>query len=266
MATTPLGQLFDFSGKSVIVTGGAMGIGYGIARRFAEGGARVTIADIDDRVGNEKTAELARDFNVETLFHHTDVSDEANVISLFDAVTDRFGSVDIVVNNAGIFPNKPVLDMDLSLWEKIQGVNLRGTFLMCREAGKRMAAAGVGNIVNVGSIDSLHPSMVGLAAYDASKHGMWGFTKNFALEVSKKGIRVNMVAPGGIATEGVAQMNQGSGGPEMEAQIRAFTAKIPLGRFGAPDDIATAALFLASPASSYMTGSVLVVDGGYLLT
>lgn len=266
MATTPLGQLFDFSGKSVIVTGGAMGIGYGIARRFAEGGARVTIADIDDRVGNEKTAELARNFNVETLFHHTDVGDEANVISLFDAVTDRFGSVDIVVNNAGIFPNKPVLDMDLSLWEKIQGVNLRGTFLMCREAGKRMAAAGMGNIVNVGSIDSLHPSMVGLAAYDASKHGMWGFTKNFALEVAKKNIRVNMIAPGGIATEGVAAMNQGSGGPEMEAQIRAFTAKIPLGRFGAPDDIATAALFLASPASSYMTGSVMVVDGGYLLT
>ena len=118
-----------------------------------------------------------------------------------------------------------------------------------------------GSIINIASIDALHPSMVGLAAYDASKHGVWGFTKNFALELADKHIRVNAIAPGGISTEGVADMMKGAA----KETLKEFEAKVPLGRFGQPDDIATAALFLASDASGYMTGSMVVVNGGVLL-
>ena len=129
-----------------------------------------------------------------------------------------------------------------------------------------MVKVGSGNIINIASIDALHPSLPGLASYDASKHGVWGFTKNFALEVAKRGVRVNAIAPGGISTEGGKKMNEGEGGTNQEEMIKQFTQKIPLGRFGEPDEIALAVLFLASPASSYMTGAMIVVDGGFLLT
>jgi 2-deoxy-D-gluconate 3-dehydrogenase len=134
-------------------------------------------------------------------------------------------------------------------------------FLCTREAALAMVEQGRGGaIVNVTSIDALHPSMVGLAHYDASKHGVWGFTKNAALEMAPHGIRVNALAPGGVLTEGVQEMGAGTA----EA-IEAFSAAIPMGRMGDPDEIARAVLFLASPLSQYMTGSQVVVDGGRLL-
>jgi len=129
-----------------------------------------------------------------------------------------------------------------------------------------MAKAGKGVIVNIGSIDSIHPSMAGLAAYDASKHGIWGFTKNFALEVAKQGVRVNCIGPGGVATEGVKKMT-GSEGDDKKFQeaIKSMGAPIPLGRIAEPDDIAKVALFLASDAAAYMTGALIIVDRGTLL-
>ena len=144
---------------------------------------------------------------------------------------------------------------------------MRGVFLCSREAGKVMVNKG-GVIINIASIDALHPSQTGLAAYDASKHGVWGFTKNFALEVAAKNIRVNAIAPGGIITEGVEEMTHGAikVGNNQSEVIDAFAARIPMKRMGEPDDIATVALFLASDAARYMTGSIVVVDGGYLLT
>lgn len=256
-------ELFGFKGKTVIVTGGAMGIGYGIARRFAEAGARIALVDMNAEVGQKKAKRLVEEYHTDVLFQKVDVSNENDVEEMVRVVEERFGTIDVLVNNAGIFPSKPILEMELALWEKIQAVNMRSVFLMCRSAAKVMVKQGGGTIVNIASIDALHPSMVGLAAYDASKHGVWGFTKNFALEVAQYKIRVNAIAPGGIATEGVAEMNKGV--PNMEEVMRQFTAKIPLGRFGEPDDIATAALFLASDAARYMTGSLIVVDGGFLL-
>ena len=264
MSEKSISELFNLKGKTAVVTGGALGIGYGVAKRFQEAGANLVIADIAEAEGLKKTKALGEN----AIFVKTDVSSEKDVKNLINQTRKKFGSVDIFVNNAGIFPSVPVLEMDLELWEKIQHVNLRGVFLCCREAGKAMVKPGNGNIINIASIDALHPSMVGLASYDASKHGVWGFTKNFALEVAKKGIRVNAIAPGGIATEGVAAMNQPAKGKtkiNQAEQIKQFTAKIPLGRFGEPDDIATAVLFLASEASAYMTGEIVVVDGGYLL-
>ena len=256
-----ISELFDLSGKTAIVTGGAMGIGYGIVKRLAEAGASVVIADLDEKIGTNK----AKNLGDKGMFVKTDVSSEKDVKYLVETTVKKFGALDIMINNAGIFPQKKVTEMDVALWDKIQAVNMRGVFLGCREAALAMTQKG-GVIINIASIDARHPSMVGLAAYDASKHGVWGFTKNFALEVAKQGIRVNAIAPGGIATEGVAKMSEGADKKQMTEQIKVFTAKIPLGRFGEPDDIATAALFLCSDASAYMTGAMVIVDGGVLLT
>jgi len=266
MPNKTISEIFNLSGKTAVVTGGAMGIGYGIVKRLYGAGANVVIADIDKKVGEEKAKELGGKGKNQVIFIKTDVSLEKDVKNLIDKAVKEFGRLDIFVNNAGIFPSKLVLDMDLALWEKIQAINLRGVFLCCREAGKVMVKNGKGNIVNIASIDALHPSMPGLAAYDASKHGVWGFTKNFALEVAKQGVRVNAIAPGGISTEGVQKMNEGGAGANQEEATKQFTQRIPLGRFGQPDEIALAVLFLASEASSYMTGAMIVVDGGFLLT
>lgn len=196
------------------------------------------------------------------------MSSEKSVKSLIDQVVDKFQTLDIFVNNAGIFPSVPVLEMDVELWETIQSVNLKGVFLGCREAGKVMIKqSSKGVIVNIASIDALHPSMVGLAGYDASKHGVWGFTKNFALEMSAYGIRVNAVAPGGVITEGVEVMTRGGikAGSASEDVVGDFVAHVPMKRMAQPDEIATVVLFLASDAASYMTGSMVVADGGALL-
>lgn len=259
-------ELFNLQGKTAIVTGGAMGIGYGIVQRLHEAGANVVIADIDEAIGAQKATKLQSD-TVPCVFIKTDVSDESAVEKLVTTAQQQFGQIDILVNNAGIFPQASVLTMELAQWEKIQAINLRGTFLCCRAVGKLMASQHSGSIVNIASIDALHPSMVGLAAYDASKHGVWGFTKNLALEVGKYNVRVNAIAPGGIATEGVQKMSGAApAGVDMAAVMQQFLAKIPLGRMGQPDDIAMAALFLASDAAAYMTGSMMVVDGGALLS
>lgn len=257
-------KLLSMSGKTAIITGGAKGIGYGIAQRFSEAGARVVIADVDDATGSKK----AKTLGSRTIYAHCDVSKAVDVQKLVETAVLKYGGVDVMVNNAGIFPSKPVMEMDENLWDTIQAVNLKSTFLCCKEAAKAMTARGGGAIVNIASIDAIHPSQIGLAAYDASKHGVWGFTKNFALEVAPMNIRVNAIAPGGISTEGVEEMTKGAikAGTSMDDTIKSFTARIPLKRFGVPDDIATVALFLASDAAAYMTGSIVVVDGGYLLS
>jgi 2-deoxy-D-gluconate 3-dehydrogenase len=263
MSQKSIQELFDLSGKTAIVTGGAKGIGFGIVQRLLEAGANVVIADMADDVGENKAKAAGK----KCAYVHADVSSEKDVKSMVEKTVSKFGRLDIMVNNAGIFPSVPVLDMKLDLWEKVQAVNLRGVFLCSREAGKVMAKQNEGVMVNIASIDALHPSQVGLASYDASKHGVWGFTKNFALEMADKHVRVNAIAPGGVITEGVEEMTQGAiRAGSTEGQVSPeFSAHIPMKRMGVPDDIAMATLFLASDASSYMTGTITVVDGGYLL-
>ena len=253
---TPIGDLLDLAGQSAIVTGGAMGIGEGIAVRLAEAGAKVVIADLDESVG-AATAE-----RIGGTFVRTDVSDESAIKSLVEQTVQVNGSLDIVVNNAGIYPNKPLHEMTLEEFGRVIKVNLQSVFLTTRYGSEQMIAQGRGGrIINITSIDALHPSMIGLAHYDASKHAVWGFTKNVALELAAHKIWVNAIAPGGINTPGVAK----SAGTIDEAAMKAFAAKIPMGRFGEPDDIGRVALFLASSLSDYMTGAQIVVDGGVLL-
>lgn len=265
----PISKLLDLSGRVAIVTGGAVGIGLGITIRLAEAGASVVIADYSQEEADKAAANLSvKGFKVKAI--HADVSSEADVKNLVEETVKTFGSVDILVNNAGIYPSIPVHQMSLGDFEKVLDVNLRGVFLCTKYSSEQMIAQGRGGkIINITSIDALHPSMVGLAHYDASKAGVWGFTKNIALELSQHKIWVNAIAPGGIATPGVTKMQESMPAPsgiDPKKMIEAFMAKIPMHRMGEPDDIGKVALFLASDMSSYMTGCQIVVDGGVLLS
>jgi len=258
-----LSELLNIEGKAAIVTGGAKGIGYGIAYRLAEAGAKVLVADIDEATAQKVAQELAdKGWKADSFM--VDVSDEAQVQAMINACKEKFGSVDILVNNAGIYPPAPVAQMTEEQFEKVMHVNLRSCFLTTKYAAEVMKIQGGGKIINITSIDALHPSMIGLAHYDASKHGMWGFTKNSALELAESKIWVNAIAPGGIQTPGVEAMQ--GGGPADPEMIKAFMSKIPMHRMGDPDEIGMVALFLAGEMSSYMTGEQIVVDGGALLS
>jgi 2-dehydro-3-deoxy-D-gluconate 5-dehydrogenase len=255
---TPLSDLLNLTGKVAIVTGSAMGIGKGIALRLHEAGAKMVIADFNEEAAVATAAELNALRPDSALAIKTDVSQSADITNLIAKTVETFGSVDIFVNNAGIYPFKTLADMTEDDFMKVINVNLRGAFLCTKMASDQMIKQGKGGkIINVTSIDALHPSMIGLAHYDSSKHGLWGFTKNIALELAAHKIWVNAIAPGGIATPGA------SGGDK--ATTDAFTAKIPMHRMGEADDIGKVALFLASDLASYMTGEQIVVDGGALL-
>jgi len=258
-------DLLNLSGKAAIVTGGAKGIGQGIASRLAEAGAKVLVADMDEATAQATMQDLTNKGGTAAAFK-VDVSDEVQVQAMVAACLQQFGSVDILVNNAGIYPPAPVAQMTQEQFEKVMHVNLRSVFLTTKYASEAMKQKGGGKIINITSIDALHPSMVGLAHYDASKHGVWGFTKNSALELAEHKIWVNAIAPGGISTPGTAAASQGASAEQMEAATKAFMAKIPMHRMGEPDEIGKVALFLASDLSSYMTGSQIVVDGGALLS
>lgn len=260
-----LNELLNLSGKAAIVTGGAKGIGLGIAYRLAEAGAKVLIADVDETSGQKSAEDLrAKGWTAEAL--KVDVSNETDIQNMIETCTNKFGSLDILVNNAGIFPPAPVAQMTEEQFEKVMHVNLRSVFLATKYAAEVMKPQGGGRIINITSIDALHPSMIGLAHYDASKHGVWGFTKNSALELAEHKIWINAIAPGGITTPGVADMSKGAESAQTEDTVKAFMATIPMHRMGEPDEIGTVTLFLASDMSSYMTGSQIVVDGGALLS
>lgn len=265
---TVVDELLNLANKTAVVTGGAMGIGKGIIGRLHEAGANVVIADVDDVTTKATADELNAKRAGSALAVHVDVSSATDVNKMVAAAISNFGGVDILVNNAGIYPAKSLHDMADEDFKKVLDVNLHGAFLCTKYASEQMISQGRGGkIINITSIDALHPSMVGLAHYDASKHGLWGFTKNVALELAQHKIWVNAVAPGGITTPGVAKMQApAQPGVDMSKVLEAFMAKIPMHRMGDPDEIGKVVLFLASDMASYMTGSQIVVDGGALLS
>ena len=265
---TPLNQLLNLSGKVAIVTGAARGIGLGIAYRFAEAGAAVMIADFKKELADQ-TASYLSGLGFEVRAVGVDVASQDDVKKMVKETLDTFGSCDILVNNAGIFPSTSVVAMTLSDFDKVISVNLAGVFLCTKHVSLQMIKQGKGGrIINITSVDALHPSAIGLAHYDASKHGVWGFTKNVALELAPHKIWVNAIAPGGIATPGVEEIQKGApaAGIDMSGMIEAFLAKIPMRRMGEPDEIGKVALFLAGDMASYITGAQIVVDGGVLLS
>jgi 2-deoxy-D-gluconate 3-dehydrogenase len=255
---------FDLAENNAVVTGGAMGIGHGIVARFVEAGANVVVADLD----GEAAAAVAKDTTGRgrAVSMAVDVGADDAGDAIVTTCVDAFGSLDVLVNNAGIYPMSPMLQTSPELFDRVYRVNLRGTAFASKAAAARMVEqGGGGKIVNIASIDAFHPSMVGLAAYDASKGGVLMLTKALALEFGPHGIQVNGIAPGGITTEGSSAGLGGMSEEEMRAMTEEFVSHIPLRRMGVPDDIATAAVFLASSASDYMTGETVIVDGGRLL-
>lgn len=263
---------FDLSGRGALVTGAALGIGAGLADALAAAGARVVLVDKNaDAVRaaadaiNDRERQRGRTGEHDTLV--TDVGDPEAIAAAVRDAAARLGSLDIVVNNAGIYPTRDLQDVTPELLEAVLRTNLWGTLFATRAAAPIMGAqAAGGSVINVGSLDGIRPSMTGLAAYGASKGAVIALTKHMALELAPSGVRVNAIVPGAIITEGAAAMSAGGDMTEEERQamLAGFEARIPLRRLGAPADLAGAAVFLASDASAYVTGAILPVDGGLL--
>ncbi|NMB61599.1 MAG: SDR family oxidoreductase [Chloroflexi bacterium] len=271
MSSKTIPQLFNLSGKTAIVTGGSMGIGRSIVERLSEAGAVVVIADINQEHGEQTKQELNRQGR-KIEFIKTNISKMADIENAVDFTVNRFGSIDILVNNAGVFPFTPALNMTEEGWDRVLDINLKGTFFFTQKAAQKMIEGKhSGKIINIASIDAIHPTG-NLVHYDSSKGGVVMMTKSLAMEWGKQGILVNAIAPGGIETPGATQSSAamikaaGLTQEQINEMGKAFTARIPLGRQGEPDEIATVALFLASDAAAYITGETIVVDGGYLLS
>ena len=265
---------FDLGGRSAAVTGGALGIGAGIARALVEAGARVVLIDKDLEAARRTAAALngaAGDSAVGDTVRAigADVSVPQAVEDAVEESAALLGSLDVLVNNAGIYPTRSLQEVSPELLDSVMRTNLWSTFFDSRAAARVMAAqGGGGSIINIGSLDGLSPSMVGLSMYGASKGAVIALSKHLALELAPQRIRVNVLLPGAIETEGAAKMTETSDITEEERQqmLAGFAARIPLARLGRPDDMAGAAVFLASAASAYVTGAVLPVDGGLLLS
>ncbi len=252
MTTNP----FDLTGKAAIVTGGNGGIGLGIARGLAAAGASVAVAARDAGKTRAAVAEL-RAMGATAVGVSADVADEASVADAVAQSADALGGADILVNNAGIGIRKPPQDYTAEEWRRVIAVNLDGAFLCSREVYPHMKRAGGGKIINIGSMTSVFGSDW-VASYSASKGGVVQLSKSLAVAWAPDNIQVNAILPGWIHTDLTAPIRQNF--PERYQYIR---SRIPNGRWGEPDEMGGAAVFLASAASDYVTGASLPVDGGY---
>jgi len=236
-------------GRVAIVTGSAQGIGKAIASRLAEDGATVVIADVNEAGAKAVALELGG------FAFKVDVSDEGQVAALVEATLAKYGRIDILVNDAAIVPFVPWDELNFKEWRRVMAVNLDGIFLMCRAVGDVMAKAGYGRIINIAS-NTFVAGTPNMAHYVAAKGGIVGFTRSLATEVGKNGITVNAVAPGLTESEGV-MAGPHAGGFDFVVPLQA----IP--RRGMPNDIAPTVAFLASEEARWVTGSLIVVDGGH---
>lgn len=246
-------------GKVAVITGAGSGIGRASAILFAREGAKVAVADLNDAGGN-KTVDEIKSGGGEAIFVHTDVSVAADAQNLIMVTKQKFGGIDIVFNNAGM-PHRPipVEDFEESLWDRIYAVNVKAIFLMAKYVFPVMKAAGRGNIINLASVSGIRPRE-GSCAYSTSKAAAIHLTKELALEGAKNNIRVNCINPVAVNTPMFAGfMPEGTTLDESRKMLR---ATVPLGRLAEPEDIAYAALYLASDESSMLTGTNINVDGG----
>jgi len=244
-----------------VVTGGALGIGAAIARRLAESGASVVIGDIGDP--DAEAAEIASDTGAHVIGTRLDVRDEASIAAAADLAVDQMGSLDIWVNNAGIYPSAPVLDLSADAWDSVLDVNLRGSFLGARESGRRMRDAGHGGvIINIASTAAYQAGGPGVAHYVSSKHGLLGLTKSLAVELGEHDVRVLAVAPTLIETPGIEAGRDSFRSAGLGDMLDTYAQRLPLGRVGVADDVARVVLFAVSDLAIFMTGSCLLVDAG----
>lgn len=243
-----------FSNQVVIVTGGASGLGLAIAEHMAHEGANVVIADNDAEAAEARAAALL-DRGCRSLGIACDVQSPDQVEKMVEQTIQEFGSLDVLVSNAGIGGLYDFLDQPIEHWNSVIGVNLTGVFLCGQAAGRAMAKQGRGRIINIASI-AAYGAGTGRAAYGTSKAGVIQLTRQMAMELGPLGINVNAIAPGPVDTPMVAANHT-------EGTRRQFTSRIPLGRYGTPNEIACAVAFLATPEASYINGQTLNVDGGF---
>ena len=258
---TPVSEPALLEGRVGIVTGAGRGIGAAVARRFAEHGATVVVADIDGAAARSTADAIAEAAGAEVQPLELDVTDERSVEAAFESVLLRHGRLDCAVANAGILHLGRVVDLDLADWHRVIDVNLTGAFLTVRAAARRM---GGGSIVVTSSLFGLRGG-AGNGAYSASKFGIVGLAQSLAAELAPTGVRVNCVCPGQIATQmldDVIAAHSDIGHSDETSVADRLAARIPSGRLGTPDDVADACLYLASDLSGYVTGQSLVIDGG----
>ena len=255
-----ISELFDLTGKSAIVTGGAKGIGEGITTRLAQAGAKVVICDLDETTLNKTVSKLT-DAGLDVVGISGDVSVEDDCIKAVKKAIDTYGGVDILVNNAAFYPHKSFLETTQAEWDKVFAVNCRGAFLMAREVAKAMLAQNQispnrgGSIIFIGSLGAYRTNRVGMSAYHSSKGAINSLKSEMASELTIYNIRTNSILPGAINNLKLNDKGEYDG-------FAIPINKIPLGRIGVPYDIANAVLYLASPAAEFISGIELIVDGG----
>jgi len=254
--------MFSLGGKTAIVTGASMGIGKAIARAFAEAGANVAVADINEEKGKETVEELKR-MNVDSIFCLLDVRNHEQIRSCIEKTVEYFGKIDILMNNAGIGRPRSSAEMSVKDWQDVIDINLSGVFFMSQAAGKVMIKQGFGNIINTVSMSAYicnwHSAQTN---YYAAKAGVVAVTKALAAEWAPHGIRVNGIAPGVTVTDQTDWMFKD---PSMADYVKEIFDWTPLGRPAQPEELAGACIYLASDASSYTTGHVIVIDGGHTI-
>jgi NAD(P)-dependent dehydrogenase (short-subunit alcohol dehydrogenase family) len=240
-------------GRTAVITGGCSGIGLATARRFAEEGAHVVVADIDDARGEEVAAELGG------LYVRTDVTDKEQVDALFARARETYGSVDVAFNNAGISPpdDDSIIDTDLDAWRRVQEVNLTSVYLCCKAALPYMLEQKRGSIINTASFVAVMGAATSQISYSASKGGVLSMSRELGVQFAREGVRVNALCPGPVNTPLLQELFAKD--PERAARR---LVHVPMGRFAEPDEIANAVLFLASDESSFITANTFLVDGG----
>lgn len=240
-------------GKVAVVTGGCSGIGLATVRRFAEEGAKVVIADLNDELGAELAEELGG------TYVHCNVADKGDVDNLFKVAFDTYGRIDIAFNNAGISPpeDDSILDTDLEAWNRVQLVNLTSVYLCCKAVLPYMLEQKSGSIINTASFVAVMGAATSQISYSASKGGVLTMTRELGVQFAREGIRVNALCPGPVNTPLLKELFA----KDAERAARRLV-HVPMGRFGEPEEMANAVLFLASDESSFMTASTFLVDGG----
>jgi len=240
-------------GKVAVITGGCSGIGLATVRRFLEEGAKVVVGDVDDARGKELAAELG------FTYAHVDVTSKEEVDALFAKAKDTWGSVDIAFNNAGISPpeDDSILDTDLDAWRKVQDVNLTSVYLCCKAALPYMLEQGKGSIINTASFVAVMGAATSQISYSASKGGVLSMSRELGVQFAREGVRVNALCPGPVNTPLLRELFA----KDAERAARRLV-HVPMGRFGEPEEMANAVLFLASDESSFITANTFLVDGG----